>query len=135
MSFLFILFLLFPSLAFAADEVLDIPATKRQEGEHKFNYTLKQTDKRVMSFVIERTAFSDPLVYGIIRVNVVYPQGTLTCGIKIVGGTYPSSTSSQTCTPPSSYTFIQSINGTLTVADGTAKKNGSISGSAVVTFR
>jgi hypothetical protein len=130
-----ILVLLFPSFAFAEDEVLNIPATKRQEGEHKFSYTLTQTDKRVMSFVIQRTGFSDPLVYGIIRVNVVYPQGVLTCGIKIVGGTYPSSTSSQTCTPPKNYTFISSINGTLTVGDNTAKKSGSISGSAVVTFR
>jgi hypothetical protein len=132
-------FFLLISVAFAGQpstpEIVDIPATTRKEGDHKFSYTLKQTDKRIMSFVIQRTGFSDPSVIAWIRVALTYPEGVFTCGIKIVGGVFPSPTSSQICTPPSNFTFIRAMAGTITVTDNTPGKTGFLSGSATVTFK
>jgi hypothetical protein len=123
-------FFLLISVAFAGQpstpEIVDIPAT---------SYTLKQTDKRIMSFVIQRTGFSDPSVIAWIRVALTYPEGVFTCGIKIVGGVFPSPTSSQICTPPSNFTFIRAMAGTITVTDNTPGKTGFLSGSATVTFK
>jgi hypothetical protein len=134
MKIIFLLLLL-ALPAFAADEVFQIPSTTRKEGTYNYNATLKQKDKRIMSFVIQRTGFSNPSVTALIRVAITYPEGVVTCGIKIAGGNFDSPTSGQTCMPPSNYGFMSAIAVTIIVTDNTPGKTGSLSGAATVTLK